>query len=150
MLGLLPLLAAASSLVIGPGQEPLVMHLVQGLGTLPGDCRLTDLPIERDRIVLRLACAKGQAEVALVQPSAAAADAPRTPHFAVVPLAGANAALAAALAARLRPRDDASPWSEPASPGGRSEARAVPWMLVLAWPLVELVRLGRQRRRTTR
>jgi hypothetical protein len=137
--------------VIRPGHEGEVAKMFK-LAPLPRGCTSDDISIARDRLVATLACDNDLHPVLELVAPEVALEAPKTKHYAVTFRGNAPDGLDREIAAALEPYDVVSIWSTPepqtAPPIPRRTIAGI--ALFSVWPLIELVRGLRQRRRVTR
>jgi len=100
--------------VIPPGQEELLVEMLGRSAALPDGCALSEGVADRATVKARYACELGEVELRLTHPSRAAEGATRTAQFALAVHSGsATPALTAAVAARVRAREDEFEWLWP-------------------------------------
>lgn len=122
--------------VIAPGAEPLFAEMLGAGAALPG-CRFGNGQIERTYVVATYACDGGPLVLELVHPDVAPPGGVRTERFAVVVKSGAAPeGLLAALAERIRAREDAFTWTNVLETG---HSRLLPLVAVGAVVVAMLV-----------
>lgn len=110
--------AQTTSLVIGPGQEPLLSDMLGKGVALPGDCAWAGASVEQSRVLSRYTCAGAGIELELRHPTDGAGSLASTLRFGIWARPGAPPplALVEALAARLRTREAEFAWHSVSPP----------------------------------
>jgi hypothetical protein len=110
--------------VIPPGHESFILDLVGGDTTLPGDCRLGGVSVERSFIAARFVCgaARQAVEIHLRHPDSTHAMSHVTEKFAIEPVgtAAPPPSLLAALEQRIRSRENGWNWAVRFETSGRT------------------------------
>jgi hypothetical protein len=104
--------------MIPPGQEELLGDML-GYGDTLAGCRFGDAEVEYTAIKVSYACPAGEVVFELAHPSAAPTTAIQTAQFAFVGQSGSPPrSLIDAMVSRIRSREDAFEWEQPAVDGG--------------------------------
>lgn len=142
------LLALLFAVVIPPGHEEAISTLFRDL-KLDHGCRVTAIRLQPDAIEAPLACDADETPVVRLVAREAAPTAPQLTHFAVTVAGAGPAGLELDLARQLGPRDVVNVWAPPSqtpAPTLPPTAKRTIGAVLIAWPLVELVRWARRRR----